>query len=329
MASHPAPHPRMLFGIGLKVASTLVFTVMAAFVKLASASFPVAEIVFFRSILALVVLVGWLWWRGDFPRALHTHRVSGHILRGVVGALSMFMGFSTFGLLPLPDATAIGYATSLIIVLFAAMVLHERVGPARWAAVAVGFLGVLVTLWENLGGAPKEFAAELGIPPGLLIGAICTFWCLFTAAAMLQTRRLAQTEETAAIVFWFQSTTTATGAIVMLIALVWPQNLFLSTLVRGQAWVMPDLVGAGILVTLGVLGGLGQIWMTQSFRYCDASVVACFDYASLIWALMLGIFVFDEIPGAWSLTGVAIIAGAGLFLIWRERRSMRGLALST
>lgn len=317
-------HPRMLFGIGLKVASTLVFTLMAALVKVSSANYPVAEIVFFRSLLALAVLGVWLWWRGDFPRALHTDRIGGHILRGAVGAASMYMGFSTYGLLPLPDATAVGYATSLIIVLFAAIVLREPVGFSRWIAVAVGFGGVIVTLWEHLGGGPTTAAAALGLSPGVLIGLICVFWCCFTAAAMLQTRRLAQTEETAAIVFWFQTTTTCTGLIFMGVARAWPEGAPLAALVHGQAWVMPTGEGLAVLCALGVLGGLGQIWMTAAYRYCDASVAACFDYASLVWALGLGLLLFGEIPTALGLGGVGIIAGAGLFLIWRERRALRG-----
>ena len=79
-----------------------------------------------------------------------------------------------------------------------------------------------------------------------------------------------------------------------------------------------------MLCALGVLGGLGQIWMTSAYRYCDASVAACFDYASLVWALALGLLLFGEIPTALGLGGVSIIAGAGLFLIWRERRALRG-----
>ncbi len=317
-------HPRLVFGIGLKVASTLVFTLMAALVKVASADFPVAEIVFFRSVLALVVLAAWLWWRGDFPRALHTDRIGGHVLRGTVGAASMYMGFSTYGLLPLPDATAIGYATSLIIVLFAALVLREPVGLSRWFAVAIGFGGVIVTLWDNLGGEPTLAAAELGLSPALLVSLICVFWCCFTAAAMLQTRRLAQTEETAAIVFWFQTTTTCTGLVFMGLSRLWPDGAPLAAVVHAQGWVTPGWQGLFVLCALGILGGLGQIWMTAAYRYCDASVAACFDYLSLVWALALGLLLFGEIPTLLGFSGVAIIAAAGLFLIWRERRALRG-----
>ena len=313
----------MLFGIGLKVASTLVFSGMAAFVKLSSASYPVSEIIFFRSILALGVLVGWLWLRGDFPRALRTQWISGHLLRGTVGASSMVMGFTVFGVLPLADATAIGYATSLIIVVFAALVLGEHVRAARWLAVIAGFGGVLVTLWQNLGGTPRLASVDLGLSPAALIGGTCTLWVLFTAGAMLQTRRLAQSEETGAIVFWFQMTTTSAGVILMLVAAIWPSSFPLADLVQAQRWITPDLQGAMILCSLGILGGLGQIWMTQAFRYCDASVLACFDYASLVWAVLLGILLFGQVPSALSFLGVTIIAVAGLFLVWRERRSAR------
>ena len=308
----------MLTGVGLKVASTLLFSGMMALVKYNSGQYPIAELVFFRAFFAVLVLIGWLWMRGEFPRALYTNWLSGHLLRSLAGTASLTLGFTSYTLLPLADATAIGYAGPLFIVAFAGFVLRERVGLARWGAVALGSCGVLLMLWDHLGGvhagSPREAA-----------GALCALGnAIFVAVAMLQTRRLMRSEHIGAVVFYFQSTGTCFAALAMILAAIWPGSGPVADFVHAQAWVAP---APGDLVTLigaGIFGGLGQILMTSSYRYADASIIACFEYTSMIWALLIGILIFGEALTPVVLAGVAIVAAGGILAALSERhRAMR------
>src|SRR5689334_11643825 len=250
----------MLTGIAFKVASTLFFSGMLALVKYYSA-YPVAELVFFRSSFALIPLVIWLAWRGDFPRALHTKWLGGHLVRSIAGVGSMTLMFAAYGFLPLADVTAIGYAAPLLIVVFSALLLRETVSGSRWAAVMIGFSGVIVMLWEHLGRHADARAS---------LGALFAFSAaVLVSIAMIQTRRLTKTEDTGAIVFYFQTATTAASVIVMLAAEIWPNAAPLAGLAQSQAWVTPAAADWAPLIAMGLLGGVGQIFMTQSYRYAD------------------------------------------------------------
>lgn len=298
-------------GVALKLASAFAFSLMSTGVKLQAGAFPIAQLVFFRSLFALALLVAWLAARGEFPGALRTRRAGGHLLRSLIGSAGMFLSFLSLALLPLADATAIGYAAPLITVALAALLLGEQVRVYRWMAVAVGFAGVVVMLSDHLGEASG--GAQLGVTAAL-IGAVAA------GLATIQTRRLVGTEQTGAIVFYFSLTTTLMGALALGLAALWRPDWPLAAAMIGQRWVAPDFGGFLGLALLGALGGLGQIFMTQSYRYADASIIACFDYTSMIFAAALSLVVFDVAPSARILAGAAIVAAAGLFVIWRERR---------
>lgn len=300
----------MLTGIAFKIASTLFFSAMLALVKYYSA-YPVAELVFFRSSFALIPLVFWLVARGDFPRALHTTWLGGHLVRALAGVGSMSLMFAAYGFLPFADVTAIGYAAPLLIVVFSALMLDEKVSLSRWAAVMIGFAGVIVMLWEHLGRRADAHAS---------IGALCAFAAaVLVSIAMIQTRRLTKTEDTGAIVFYFQTSTTVASLLVMLVAEAWPDAAPFAGFVQSQAWIWPTFDHWQPLIAMGLLGGIGQIFMTQSYRFADASIVACFDYTSMIWALAIGLLVFSEAPRGVALVGAAIIASGGLLAIYAER----------
>ena len=301
----------MYAGIAYKVGSTLVFACMLAIVK-ALNQYPVGELVFFRSFFALSVLIAWLARRGEFPRALYTQWLSGHLLRSFSGSGSMFMTFGAYSFLPLADVTAVGYAGPLIIVVLAGLWLNERVGPARWLAVAIGFAGVLVMLWEHLGGGGEISRGAIGAGMALF-GAFCV------AVAMIQTRRLVQTEHMGAVVFYFQLTAAGLGVALMLVGGLWPASWPAAEAIRAQAWITPDRAHWTALVASGIFGGLGQILMTRSYMLADASIIACFDYMSMIWVLILGVAFLGEFPSAVVLTGAAIVAAAGLLVIWSEK----------
>ncbi|MFN8830015.1 MAG: DMT family transporter [Labrys sp. (in: a-proteobacteria)] len=291
-----------LVGISLKITSALVFTVMGLLIKLVGERFPTGEIVFFRSAFALIPLSIYLAWRHDLRRAFRTSRLSGHLLRSSIGVLAMSLNFAGIALLPLADATAIFYAAPIFVVVFAAILLKERVRAYRWSAVIVGFIGVLLTLTPHLSG--EAFGSRTSI------GALTTLAAAtFAAVAMIQVRRLTETESTGSIVLYFTLFSTLFGFL----------SLFVGPLI-GMPWALPSALDLLILCGIGILGGIAQILLTQSYRFGDASLIAPFEYSSMLFALGLGYFVFGDVPAPLVIVGAVIIIGAGLFVIYRERQ---------
>ncbi|MDU0339650.1 DMT family transporter [Bosea rubneri] len=289
-----------LLGISLKLLSALSFTLMSAAIKLLAARYPTGEIVFFRSFFALIPLVIWLSWRSEFPSALRTSNLRGHMKRGIIGSTGMFLGFAALHLLPLSDAVAIGYAAPLILVALAALILKEKVRVYRWTAVCIGFLGVLLMLSPHM--KPDAFAQ--GLSGGPAIGALLALGGAFCSAfASVEVRMLTRTEKTGAIVFYFMSLTSLLGLL----------TIFLG-------WTMPNWQEFLLLVTIGVLGGLGQILLVQAYRYGDASLVAPFEYSTMIWATALGWFVFGEWPASAVVAGSLIVIASGIYVILREKQ---------
>jgi drug/metabolite transporter (DMT)-like permease len=294
---HPSPQARPFTGIALKVASTLAFTAMATLIKLVSDRYPVGEITFSRSFFALIPVCAWVGWR-QFPGLFRTSRFGGHVIRSIAGAIAMFCGFSALSLLPIADATAIGYASPLMTVVFAVVLLGERVHVYRWSAVAVGLCGVLVILSDYVGPeashtTERSFVGAIFSVSGALTGAL----------AATQTRSLTRLEPAATIVVYFSSLTAIFS---------------LATVPFG--WVVPGPLDAVGLLVAGICGGIGQVLLTQSYRFGDASLIAPFDYISMLWALIVSLAVFDVWPSGTVLTGAAIVIAAGLFVIYREHR---------
>jgi drug/metabolite transporter (DMT)-like permease len=284
----------------LKLASALMFALMSALVRYLGDSVPLGQQVFFRSAFAIVPVVVIYAIRQELHHALHTRRLLGHVGRGTISVAGMFLNFAALVRLPLSDATAISFAAPLITVAFAAMFLGERVRAFRWSAVGIGFVGVLVMLW------PYFDLAHYSGPgtAGATVGAICAIAAAFTnAGSVIQTRRLTTTESTSSIVFYF-SLICAVGG--------------LATLPFG--WVMPGGPQLAALIGLGVLGGLAHVLLTESYRHAPASLIAPFDYSSMLWAFILGYAMFGEVPTIYVYVGAAVVAGSGLFVIWRERQ---------
>ncbi|WP_273501567.1 DMT family transporter [Paracoccus sphaerophysae] len=285
-------------GILLKLGSVFLFTVMAAILKATAATVPAGEQMFFRSLFAIPVILAWLWSRGELATGLRTTDPMSHVYRGIVGSLAMGTSFAGLGLLPFPEATALGYAMPLLTVIFAGMFLAEQVRGFRMSMVAIGLVGVLIVL------SPRLSMQAASVTIGETLGAILTLTgAAFGALAQIFISRMIQTERTAAVVFWFSVTATV---------------LSLVTLPFG--WVVPDLSTLALLVTCGIIGGVAQIMLTSAYRYADASLVAPFDYGSMLMALAIGWFVFGEGASPRMLVGAAVIIAAGVAIIWRERQ---------
>jgi drug/metabolite transporter (DMT)-like permease len=299
--------------VSLKIASALVFAVMAVLVRYIGTAYPIGQVVFFRSAFAIVPVVVIYAWRRELEAAVRMGRPFGHAGRGLTAIGGMYCNFAALARLPIVDATAISFASPLITVAMAALFLKERVRIYRWSAVIVGFIGVLVMLVPHLDGdAATAASAAAGI--GAVAGLAGAF---FNSGSVIQTRHLTKSETTSSIVFYFSLICALAGLV---------------TLPFG--WSMPGGRELAALIGIGLCGGLGHIVLTESYRFAPASLVAPFDYTSMLWALVLGYLAFGEFPTALGFLGAAIIAGAGLFVIWRERqlageRRARSIRLET
>jgi drug/metabolite transporter (DMT)-like permease len=299
----PEGTPRMNTGRGilLKLISAVLFAVMSALVRFLGDRYPIGEMMFFRSAFAILPVVVVYAWRGELVAAIRTERPLGQAGRGLLSIAGMFCNFGALARLPLVEATAISFTSPLIGVALSALVLTERVRIYRWSAVIIGFLGVLVVLAPHLGVAQMTATlAAAGSVAGICYAVAGSF---LNAGTMIQTRRLAQSEATSSIVFYFSFICALVGLA------TWPFG-----------WLMPTTAELATLIAIGLLGGTAHIVLTESYRHASASVVAPFDYTSMIWALMLGYLVFGEVPTVMVFVGAAIITAAGLFVIWRERQ---------
>ena len=283
-------------GILLKVTAVSIFTVMMALIKATSAEVPVGQQVFFRAFFTLLVVVGWLIARGDFLSALYTSNIFSHMWRGLSGAAAMSLRFFALGILTFPEVAALGFTTPLILTVLAALILGETVRAFRLTTVALGFVGVLIVLWPTFDVNGDRSTLEL-IGAAAILGSAA-----LAALAQIFVRRLVATEGTAQIVFYFSLLIT-----------------FLSFLSLPFGWVVPSFGAITMLITAGLIGGVGQICLTAAYRNAPASVVAPFDYTSMLLALAIAYFWFAEIPTGWTILGALVIIASGVVIIWREQ----------
>lgn len=275
-------------------AAIAAFSVMAALVKAAD-RIPPGEAVFFRAFCALPVILMWLAVRGEVREGLSVARWQGHAVRAIAGSLAMGFGFLGLKLIPLPEATAIRSAAPILVVVFAAFLLGEKIRAFRITAVFVGLVGVLIVMWPRL-------TFDLG--DTAVVGALVTLLSAGLAAlAQVFIKAMAGTEKTSAIVFWF-STTAA----------------LLALCSAPFGWVMPRGSEWLILISMGLIGGLGQIFLTSSYKYAEASTLAPFTYTSIIWSLILGYIFFTEIPTFGMLIGTGLVIASGVAIVMRERK---------
>ena len=257
---------------------------------------PVFEIIFFRNLFAFVPLGLWIW-RTTGPSVLRTSRPVGHLIRSSIGLTGMVCGFSAYQHLALTEATAFNFAAPLFMTALSAVILHEPVGRHRWAAVVVGFVGVLIMV-RPAPGHMNLLGVSLAVG-----GAVCS------AGAMIAVRQIAGTERGATIVFYF----TAAGTVLGLAGSL-------------AHWVIPTPPVLGLLVLGGLIGGIGQLLLTEAIRVAPVGVVAPFDYTQLVWASGLGFLIWGELPHAATVIGALIVAGSGAYILHRELVRRRSVA---
>ncbi len=282
-----------MLGICLRIGGAACMAGMAGLAKWCQMrGVPLFEVILFRSLFAFLPL-GLYIWRTDGAIALRTNRPLAHVLRASVGLIAMICSFGAVRYLPLSAAMSLAFTAPLFMTALSALVLHEKVGRHRWMAVAVGFVGVLIMCQPQPGHM------------NLAGGALALTGGLFMAGAAIAIRQMAY-ERGGTIVFYF----TLAGSVMGLIG-----SLF--------QWVDPDPMTWGLLFATGLVGGIGQIFMTQSARLAPLGAVAPFDYTQLVWAAVMGFLLWDEIPRPAMLLGAAVVAGSGLYILYRELRLYR------
>ncbi|UYC11835.1 DMT family transporter [Xanthomonas sp. CFBP 8445] len=279
--------------IAYKLASALVLACMFALIKSLGGRYPIGEIVFARSAFALLPIIAVLHARRQWS-ALRTSRPLAHLRRSVAGVASLFLSFGAVSVLPLSTATALTYSAPLFITVLSIVLLGEQVSPGRWAAVLAGFAGMLLVIQPDL---------QAGLPLGKVFGVMAA---VATALALVAIRQMAASEAALAIAFYFTLFGTLVGAATLPLRAV-----------------VPDATDALRLVTVGVLGGTAQLLLTMAYRLAPASVLAPYEYATLVGAIAVGFVAWGEMPGPLEWLGIAVIAGANVAMTVHEQSRPR------
>lgn len=281
-------------GIALRVCAMVCMASLSALVKWCSGKgVPVLEVIFFRNAFAFIPVMIYVV-RTSGLGVLKTQRPLGHLARSTVGLIGMVCGFMAVARLPLTLSTSIAFSSPLFMTALSALILKEPVGVHRWAAVGVGFLGVLIMVHPD----PAHMAVVGTVLA--LVGA------LGAAGAMIAIREIGRTEQGPTIVFYFTLAGTVLG---------------LASAPFG--WVMPDPATLALLIGAGLIGGTGQLFLTEALRRAPVAVVAPFDYTQLVWASLIGFFVWGETPQPLTLVGALVVAGSGVYILLRETRGLR------
>lgn len=283
----------VLNGMLLMCLGVALFTVMDALAKWQAERYDVLQIVFFRSFFGMVPMLPLLL-RGGVRRLLHTRRPGLHFLRGVIGTVSLITFFLAYRYLELADAIVLSFCSPLFMTCLSVPILGETVGWRRWTAIGVGFVGVLIMVQP--GG---DLFTLLALLP--LFGA-------FTYALVGVTIKiLSRTEESVTIVFFFGAFAAAISGVALPFVWVTPMDA-------------SDWLGQA---AIGLIGGVAQLAMTQAFRLAPVSAIAPFDYTAVIWATLIGYWIWGDLPSEWTWIGAILVVGSGLYILHRETRLAR------
>ncbi len=273
------------------LAALLFFAAMDVVAKFLAQTFAVPLLVWARYLVNCVLMLIFVT-PTTRSQMLVTERPWMHVARSLLLVGTTFCMITALGSMPLAETTAIGFTAPLIVSLLAGTFLNEKMGRVRWFAVVIGFAGVLVIA--------RPSGALSGTGTLLALGAaICN------GAYQIFTRKMSPTENTTTMIFY----TALIGALVMSLTLPW---FFGGT--------MPSLFQMLLIASLGINGLIGQYLMARAFRRAPASTLAPFTYSQMVWAMLLGWIVFDQLPDALSLVGMLIIVCSGVAVVWLERR---------
>jgi drug/metabolite transporter (DMT)-like permease len=280
-------------GIGLAVLATMLFASSDNISKYLTGSLPIIEFIWIRYVLFLVMgafLAG-----RRLPSVVKPNNPGLQITRGLcVVASSVLFVYGTRSL-SIAQATTISFLSPLLVTMLSIPLLKEVVGIRRWAAVGAGLIGMLIVIRPGLGSFQ---------PAALFCVASSTCWSL----ALIITRKISNSDMAQTTVFWSAGIGTGLLTLVLPFQAVWP-----------DAWSL------GLSLVMGVVASGGQWLVILAHRQAQASVLAPFFYAQLIWATVLGYFIFNNLPDQWGVFGAGIIIASGLYTAHRERIRRRAI----
>jgi len=268
--------------------SILLFSFMDASVKWLGATYPTAQIMFFRCSVAFIPVLVIVTFRGGFG-ILRTSQKKLHLLRSILGVGAMGFAFYAFSLMPLAEAVSILHTAPLFMTALSVLLLRETVGIRRWSAVILGFAGMLLVV--RPGSGMLESGSLYMLTAAFLIG--CTTIII---------RHLGKLDDPVCITFYF----TVTGLLVSTL------GLFI------QGWQQPPLFDLGLLVMVGLLGGLAQYLMTVSYQHLAVGTLAPLKYLTIVFGGSIAFLVWGEVPDLQSVFGIGIIVLSGLYTLHRE-----------
>lgn len=274
-------------GILLMLAGIAAFSVMDATIKWLTSDYSITQIVALRSWFGLPLL-GLFALYGSGLKGLKTKRPQIHIARYLLVLALSFSFFWALSQMKLVDAIAITFAAPIFITALSVPILKESVGAHRWIAICAGFCGVLVMLRPGMG--VFQWASVV------VLGSVVVY-----ALLMITTRAFKTTESTAALMLYPQLGMTLTGIVL-----------------APFFWVTPGLADLALFALAGVFGSVGVMCVTHAFRLGPAAVISPFEYSALIWATLLGYFMWGELPDSITLVGAVIVISSGLYIIYRE-----------
>jgi drug/metabolite transporter (DMT)-like permease len=287
----PAPQHRFLHAAGLMLASTLLFGLMAVTIRYASRTVDTLEIAFFRNAFGLLALLPVLL-RGDRAN-LRTQQLPRYLVRSAIGIGSMLCGFWAIGHLPLSQAISLSYSTPLFVTIAAAIWLGEQVRRRRWAAVIVGFIGVLVIV--------RPGTSEFSHGSLVALGA-----AVLSAVVAIQIKQLSRIDAADTIVFYTYLFGVPLSLVPALFVWQWPQ---------GGAWIW--------LVLTGIFGTAAQLLWTRALRMGDVSALTPISFMQLPVVAVAGYFLFGEGIDRWTVIGAVIIFAANAYIAHREAQLAR------
>ncbi len=290
--------PRPLLALFVRLVAAFALATMGMLVKLVGErGAHLIELIFWRQLLTMILLGAGLALTGKLA-LLKTQRLPAHARRAASGLFGMVFTYGAVLLLPLAEATTLGFMAPVFAVLIAIALFRERIGPYRGGAVAMGFAGVIVVMQPFSG--LHEGVTLLGVAVGLVAP-------LMVAVISFQLQDLNTTENPWSIVFWFATLSLPVAAIALPFVIAAHDPL---------TW--------GLILAMGLVGAAAQMLLTTSLRFGSAAVILLMDYTALLWASYYGYAIFDRMAPASLWVGAPLIIGAGLLIVWRERQ----LALS-
>ena len=298
-----------LAGAGCAALAVLLFSTNDVGIKFLSGDYALHQIVLIRSLIGTAVFCAVIMPLSGGWRVIRTRRPALHLARGgcvVVANMSYFLAIAA---IPLADAVALVFASPILLSLGSILFLGERVGPWRWAAIGLGFAGVVVML--RPGSEGFEAASLLAL---MAAG--------FYAGLHLLTRYMRDTESAATMAFWIQIVFIASSG---LIGLALGHGRFAGAahpsvdfLLRGWGW--PAAFDWLLLAGIGAGSVLGGYFISQAYRLAEAAFAAPFEYVAMPMAVVWGVLIWGDWPDATGWLGIALIVGAGLLMLWRETR---------